>query len=104
MHLRLYKVKINPDNTETRIWGSESPERFVGDGETHISNGETYYTSTHLDGNWRVAPLLENERLRLEVDYWTAVNPNPNYEVGKIVGARVEGIYWRDVVEEVPTV
>lgn len=102
LHLRLYKVRVNPDGTEVRLWGSESPERFVADGETHGTAPNLTFSSTHLDATWRLRPLAADERLRLEVDYWTAVNPDPYYEIGYIVGARIEGTYKREVEEEPP--
>lgn len=93
-HLRLWKARVNPDGTETRVWGSESPEFIVSDDETHAAtDGTTYYTSTHLDTTWYVPSLAEGERLRLEVDYWHAGNPDET--PARIVGARVEGTYWR---------
>ncbi|MDT4991411.1 MAG: hypothetical protein QOH97_1303 [Actinoplanes sp.] len=96
VHLRLYKVAVDA-GVETRVWGSESPESFVGEGETHTAaDGTVSYSSTHVDACWRVAALAPNERLRLEVDSWKAVNPDPDYEIGRIVGARVAGEYWRD--------
>lgn len=98
-HLRLYKVAV-VDGIETRLWGSESPERFIGSGETHTAqDGTVTYSSSHLDATWRVSGLADGERLRLEVDSWMAVDPDPAYEMGRIVGARVEGIYWREVVQ-----
>lgn len=98
-HLRLYIVNgTNPDGTERRVWSSESPERFVGNGETHVANdGTVTYSSTHLDGAWHIAPLADGDKLRLEVDYWTAVDPDPAYEVARIVGGRIMGTYWRTV-------
>jgi len=98
LHLRLYKVRLNTDGSETIVWTSESPERFVGNGETHGSGANVSYSSTHLDATWRVAGLNSDERLRLQADYWTAVDPDPDYETGRIVGARVEGHYYRELV------
>jgi hypothetical protein len=97
LHLRLYRVLVAPDGTETRVWGSESPERFVGNGETHGTAPDLTFSSTHLDATWRIRPLAAGERLRLEVDYWTATDPDPYYETGYIVGARIEGTYRREV-------
>lgn len=98
VHLRLYKVAVI-NGVETRLWGSESPESFIGEGETHVaSDGTVTYSSSHILGHWRVPPLAEGERLRLEVDSWKAVNPDPDYETGRIIGARIEGTYWRDLL------
>lgn len=91
-HLRLYKV----NGAEQRVWGSESPEHFVGDRETHVAaDGTVSYSSTHCHATWRVPAIAEGEKLRLEVDYWNATDPR--FLTGRISGARVEGIYWRDV-------
>jgi hypothetical protein len=105
-HLRLYIVNgSNPDGTEIRTWGSESPERGVLNGETHVaSDGTVTYSSTHLDGAWHVPPLAVGDKLRLEVDYWTAVDPDPEYEVARIVGGRVSGTYHRSVPDINPAV
>jgi hypothetical protein len=96
-HLRLY-VSETVNGVDTRVTSLpfESPERFVGPGETHVGpDGTVTYSSTHLDGSWHVPPLRAGQRLRLEVDYWNATEEP--YLVGKIVGARVGGTYWRDV-------
>lgn len=94
-HLRLYIVDAAGARTP---WVCESPERFVGDNESHIEpDGSTSYSSTHLDGAWHVPALAAGERLRLEVDYWNATETQ--YLTGRIVGARITGTYWREVPE-----
>jgi hypothetical protein len=91
-HLRLWKA----DAQENRLWGSESPEFIVSQDETHTDgDGNAYYTSTHLDATWYVPVLAAGERLRLEVDYWNATEAQ--FIPARIVGARVEGTYWRSI-------
>jgi hypothetical protein len=86
VHARLYTVTV-ASGVETRTWGSEAPEKQVLPFENPDSN-------THIDFNWK-GHLAVGERLRIEVDYWNATDPA--LTTGHIVGARIDGIYWRNV-------
>lgn len=83
LHLCLYKVR---DGSEDHIWASEAPEHEVLAKET---------SNTHLDASWQIPSVASGEKLRLQVDYWNA--RNPDQLTCYMVGATIEMNYWREV-------
>jgi hypothetical protein len=83
-HVRLFKV----DAGENRL------SLDTGAFEWGILKYETTASTAHINGAWQIGEIGAGERLRAEVDYWNATDPD---KLGYyILGGYVQVQYTRD--------
>lgn len=86
-------------STHVRLWKCDASEKRLsldtGAFEWGVLRDETTASTAHINGAWQIGEIAAGERLRVEVDYWNAKDPDKLAYY--VLGGYVQVQYTREV-------